>query len=54
MVESSKKTKDPTRLRNIVIRHMDNNRVLVQINLRTNRTSDPNHGQFVSYLGVLA
>ena len=31
MAESSKEIRDPTQLRNLVIRHMGNNRVLVQV-----------------------
>jgi len=50
---SSKNTKEPTRLRNLVIRHMGNNKVLVQIDPQTSRASSPNHAQFISYLGVL-
>jgi len=47
MAESSKEIRDPTQLRNLVIRHMGNNRVLVQVWLGLN------HAQFRSYLGVL-
>jgi len=54
MADSSKKTREPTRLRNLVIRRMGNNRVPVQVDLQTGRASNPNHAPFVSYLGVLA
>jgi len=54
MADSSKKTREPTRLRNLVIRRMGNKKVPVQTDPQTRRASDPNHAQFVSYLGVLA
>jgi len=39
MAESSRKTKDPTRLRNLVIRRMGINKVPIQIDPQTSRAS---------------
>jgi len=52
MADSSKKTREPTQSRNLVIRCMGNNRVPFQIDPQIGK-ADLNHAQFVSYLGVL-
>jgi len=53
MVESSKKTRKATRLRDLAISRLGDPRVPIDINHQMNRVSGPNHAKFVSYLGVL-
>ena len=53
MVESSKKTREPTRLRHLAIRRLGNARVSIDIDIQTSMTLDPIHAQFVNYLGIL-
>jgi len=53
MADSSKKTREATRLRNLVIRRMGNARVPIQIDPQTSRELGPNHAQVLSYLRIL-
>ena len=43
MSDLSKKTNEPTRLRNLVIRRMSNNIIPIQIDPQTDKASGPNH-----------
>jgi len=54
MDDSSKKTREATRMRVIAINRLDGVKVSVHIDPHTGRASDPNQAQFASYLGVLA
>jgi len=54
MADSSKKTREATRLRAISINRIGGVRVPVYIGPQTSRASGPNQAQFASYLGVLA
>jgi len=54
MADSSKKTKAATSLRALTVSRLGGSRVPIDIDPQTSRASGPNHGQFVSYLGVLA
>jgi len=54
MADSSKKTREATRLRALTISHLGGVRVPVDIDPQTGRASGPNQARFVTYLGVLA
>jgi len=54
MADSSKKTREATRLRAITIIRLGGVRVPVDIDPQTDRASGPNQAQFASYCGVLA
>jgi len=54
MTDSSKKTKEPTSLKALTISRPSGSRVPVDIDPQTSSASGLYHGQFVSYLGVLA
>jgi len=53
MVESSKKTREVTWLRHLVITHLGNVIVPFEIDHWTGKSSGTNQAQYVSFLGVL-
>ena len=54
MVDSSKKTREATRLKAIAINRLGGIKIPVDIDPRSGRASGPNGAKFGSYLGVLA
>jgi len=54
MADSSKKTREATRLRAITINRLGGVRVPVDIDPQTGRALGSNQAQFASYCGVLA
>jgi len=54
MADSSKKTRDTTRLKAIAINRLDGIKIPVDIDPQSGRASGPNSAKFGSYLGVLA
>jgi len=54
MADSSKKTREATRLRAITINRLGGVKIPVDIDPQTGRASGPNSAKFVSYCGVLA
>jgi len=54
MADSSKKTREATRLKAIVINRLGGIKILVDIDPQSGRASSPNGAKFGSYLGILA
>jgi len=54
MADSSKKTREATRMKIIAINRLSGVKVPVDVDPQTGRASSPNKAQFTSYLGVLA
>jgi len=54
MADSSRKSREFTCLRGIIVTRVGGSRVAVQIDPQAGRASGPNSPQFSSYLGVLA
>ena len=54
MSDSQKKSKEPTRLRDVTASRLGGLKVVVDLDPQTGRASGPNRAVFVSYLGVLA
>jgi len=53
MADSQRKSREPTRLRDVTASRLGGSKVIVDLNPQTGRASDPNRVVFVSYLGVL-
>jgi len=54
MAESSKKTREATRMKHLALKRLTKGKVHVEIDPHTRRAKGPNRKDFVSYLGVLA
>jgi len=54
MSDSQKKSREPTRLRDVTASRLGGLKVVVDLDPQTGRASGPNRAVFVSYLGVLA
>jgi len=54
MSDSQKKSREPTRLRDVTASRLGGLKVIVDLDPQTDRASGPNRAVFVSYLGVLA
>jgi len=54
MSDSRKKSREPTRLRDVSASRLGGLKVVVDLDPQTGRASGPNRVVFVSYLGVLA
>jgi len=54
MADSSKKTREATRMKAIAINHLGGVKFPVDVDPQAGRASGPNKAQFASYLGVLA
>jgi len=53
MADSSKKTREATRMKAIAINRLGGVKVPVDVDPQTGRASGPNKAQFPSYFGVL-
>jgi len=54
MVDSQRKSREPTRLKGITASRLGGSKVVIDIDPHTGRASGPNRAQFPSYLGALA
>jgi len=54
MTESSKKSREATRMKHLALKRLTKGKVHVEIDPHTGRAKGPNRNDFVSYLGVLA
>jgi len=54
MADSSKKTREATRMKAIAINRLGGVKVPIDVDPQSGRASGPNKAQFASYLGVLA
>jgi len=53
MVDSQRKSREPTRLRDVTASRLGGSKVVVDLDPQTGRASGPNRVVFFSYLGVL-